>query len=82
MVGAQDKPLTPLLDELKALGVKVVPVGIGEHAKLSELNEMASENVTAFHFGEYESPRTLGKAVIQGKWRSLFSNRPSTVHEL
>ncbi|KAL9984405.1 hypothetical protein ACROYT_G006693 [Oculina patagonica] len=65
MVGARDKPLTPLLDELKALGVKVVPVGIGEHAKLSELNEMASKNVTALHFGEYESPRKLGKAIVQ-----------------
>ena len=67
MVGARYKPLTPLLDELKALGVKLVPVGVGEHAKLSELNKIASEDVTALHYGEYESPRTLGKAVIQGK---------------
>ena len=68
MVGARDKPLTPLLDELKELGVQLVPVGVGEHAKLSELNKIASEDVTALHYGEYESPRTLGTAIIQGKW--------------
>ena len=67
MVGAPDKSLTPLLDELKELGVKLVPVGVGEHPKLSELNKIASEHVTALHYGEYESPRTLGIAVIQGK---------------
>ena len=67
MVGARYKPLTPLLDELKALGVKLVPVGVGEHAKLSELNKIASEDVTALHYGECEWPGTLGTAVIRGK---------------
>ena len=67
MVGARDKPLTPLLDELKELGVQLVPVGVGEHAKLSELNKIASEDVIALHYGEYQSPRTLGTAIIQGK---------------
>ena len=71
MVGARDKPLTPLLDELKKLGVQLVPVGVGEHVKLSELNKIASENVTALHYGEYESPRTLGTAIIQGKLCSV-----------
>ena len=66
LVGARDRPLTPLLDELKELGVKLVPVGVGEHPKLSELSEIASEGVAALHYGEYESPRTLGRAVIQG----------------
>lgn len=67
MVGARDKPLTALLDELKELGVQLLPVGVGEHAKLSELNKIASEDVTALHYGEYESPKTLGTAIIQGK---------------
>jgi len=71
MVGARDKPLNPLLDELKKFGVKLVPVGVGEHAKLSELNKIASDDVTALHYGEYESPRTLGTAVIQGKLCSV-----------
>lgn len=67
MVGTRDKPLTSLLDEFKELGVQLVPVGVGDHAKLSELNKIASEEVTALHYGEYESPRTLGTAIIQGK---------------
>lgn len=71
MVSARGKPLEPLLDELKELGVKLVPVGVGEHAKLSELNKIASNDVTALHYGEYESPRTLGTAVIQGNLCSV-----------
>ena len=71
MVGARDKPLTPLLDELKELCVQLVPVGVGEHAKLSELNKIASQGVTALHYGEYESPRTLGTAITQGKLCSV-----------
>ena len=72
MVGARDKPLNPLLDELKEIGVKLVPVGVGERAKLSDLNKIASDDVTALHYGEYESPKTLGEAVIQGKLQRKF----------
>ena len=46
--------------------VNIVPVGIGACAKLSELNEMATKDGTARHFGEYESHETLGTAVLQG----------------
>ena len=46
--------------------VNIVPVGIGEYAKLSELNKMATKDGTARHFGEFESHETLGTAVIQG----------------
>ena len=61
--GRQQKQLAPLLNEIKAMGVKVVPVGIGEHPKLSELEEIAS---SALRFGDYESPKTIGKAIIHG----------------
>lgn len=74
MVKAQDKHLKHLLEELNTMHVKIVPVGIGEYAKLSELNGIASKHVTARHFGEYESPKTLGTAVIQGNQSLSFDH--------
>ena len=64
--------LLPLVEEAKMRGIILVPVGIGEYAELTGLTTIASTEMTAFHFGDYESPRTLGKAIIQGK-RSSFS---------
>ncbi|XP_058950960.2 uncharacterized protein [Pocillopora verrucosa] len=58
--------LQDLVEDIKDMQVNIVPVGIGEDAKLSELKKMATKDGTALHFGEYESPETLGTAVIQG----------------
>ena len=58
--------LQDLVEDIKDMQVNIVPVGIGENAKLSELKWMATKDGTALHFGEYESPETLGTAVIQG----------------
>ncbi|XP_066021554.1 uncharacterized protein [Pocillopora verrucosa] len=54
------------LEEIQEMQVNIVPVGIGAYAKLPELNKMATKDSTARHFGGYESPETLGTAVIQG----------------
>ena len=70
MVKANTETLQSLVKEIEDMQVNIVPVGIGEYAKLSELNKMATKDGTARHFGEYESPETLGTAVIQGNlWR-------------
>ena len=66
MVMADTKRPPLLLEEIQEMQVNIVPVGIGAYAKLSELNKMATKDGTARHFGEYESPETLGTAVIQG----------------
>ena len=58
--------LQRLVKDVKDMQVNIVPVGIGENAKLSQLKWMATKDGTALHFGEYESPETLGTAVIQG----------------
>ena len=58
--------LQDLVEDIKDMQVNIVPVGIGENAKLSELKKMVTKDGTALHFGEYESPETLGTAVIQG----------------
>ncbi|CAH3122215.1 unnamed protein product [Pocillopora meandrina] len=55
-----------LIEEIKEMNINIFPVGIGEHAKLSELIKMATKDGTARHFGEFESHETLGTAVIQG----------------
>ena len=69
-VEANTKRLPSLVKEIEDMQVNIVPVGIGEYAKLSELNKMATKDGTARYFGEYESPETLGTAVIQGNlWR-------------
>ena len=65
-VGANTEGLSPLVKEIEDMQVNIVPVGIGEYAKLSELNKMATKDGTARHFGEFESHETLGTAVIQG----------------
>ena len=66
MVKANTERLQSLVKEIEDMQVNIVPVGIGEYAKLSELNEMATKDGTARHFGEFESHETLGTAVIQG----------------
>ena len=66
MVKANTETLQSLVKEIEDMQVNIVPVGIGEYAKLSELNEMATKDGTARHFGEFESHETLGTAVIQG----------------
>ena len=58
--------LQRLVKDVKDMQVNIVPVGIGENVKLSELKKMVTKDGTALHFGEYESPETLGTAVIQG----------------
>ena len=65
-VGANTEELSSLVEEIKDMQVNIVIVGIGEYAKLSELNKMATKDGTARHFGEFESHETLGTAVIQG----------------
>ena len=66
MVKANTERLQSLVKEIEDMQVNIVPVGIGEYAKLSELNKMATKDGTARHFGEFESHETLGTAVIQG----------------
>ena len=69
-----NKDLHPTIDEVKRMGVQTVSVGIGDEAKLPELKKIASKNTTAFHFGEYETPRTIGKAIIRGKIIFFFAS--------
>ena len=68
-VKANTERLPPLLKKIEDMQVNIVPVGIGVCAKLSELNEMATKDGTARHFGEYESHETLGTAILQGNLR-------------
>ena len=79
-VMAKTKRPPPLLEEIQKMQVNIFPVGFGEYTKLSELNKMATEVGTARHFGEYESPETLGTAVIQGnlgRFKVMILKNPS-----
>ena len=66
MVKANAARLQSLLRGIEDMQVNIVPVGIGEYAKLSELNKIATKDGTALYFGEFESDETLGTAVIKG----------------
>ncbi|XP_022789486.1 uncharacterized protein LOC111329139 isoform X2 [Stylophora pistillata] len=80
-VTAKTENLKRVQKKIRDMQVNIVPVGVGDYAKLSELKVIATNDGTARRFGEYESPETLGTAVIQGSTRRLGSlsiagNRP------
>ncbi|XP_022789480.1 uncharacterized protein LOC111329136 [Stylophora pistillata] len=61
--------------ELEKKQVNIVPIGIGQYAKLSELKRMQTKDGTASHFGEHELPETLGTAIIQGiEGKDIYEN--------
>ena len=75
--GTED--LHPIVDELKEIGARIISVGIGADTTLSEMKKIASKNKTALHFGEYEAPKTLGKAIIHGNWNRFSCWIPENV---
>ena len=70
-VTAKTENLKRVQKKIRDMQVNIVPVGVGDYAKLSELKVIATNDGTARRFGEYESPETLGTAVIQGSTRRL-----------
>ena len=68
--------LTASLQAFKNLKISLVPVGVGEHARIDELSEIASPKIQPLHFGEYASPFRVGKAIIQGE--SVFKKPTCT----
>ena len=48
--------------------VFLVPVCVGDNVRLVDLKRFGS-----LYFGEYESSKAVGKAIIQRKYRHVFS---------
>lgn len=55
------------VEEIKTLGVKIVPVAFGTHVNLRELEKIKSTGSDVIHSGEYEDHRKVGKKILFGK---------------
>ena len=53
------------------MGIKTVPVGIGPHINIRELERIDREGSKVMHFGEYANPREAGKKIWHGMFRML-----------
>ena len=53
------------------MGIKIVPVGIGPHISIRELERIDREGSKVMHFGEYANPREAGKKIWHGMFRML-----------
>ena len=54
------------IQQIKEMGVKIVPVGIGSHIDIRELEKINSDGRKVMHFGEYANPEIVGKSVSYG----------------
>lgn len=48
------------------MGVKIVPVGIGSHIDIRELERINSDGRKVMNFGECANPEIVGKSVSYG----------------
>lgn len=46
--------------------IKLVPVAIGTHVIIRELQKIANDGQDIIHFGEYEEPETVSKRIWHG----------------
>ena len=53
------------------MGIKTVPVGIGPHINIRELERIDREGSKVMHFGEYANPREVAKKIWHGMFRML-----------
>ena len=53
------------------MGIKIVPVGIGPHINIRELERIDREGSKVMHFGEYANPRGVAKKIWHGMFRML-----------
>ena len=53
------------------MGIKIVPVGIGPHINIRELERIDREGSKVMHFGENANPREAGKKIWHGMFRML-----------
>ncbi|CAH3165027.1 unnamed protein product, partial [Porites evermanni] len=51
------------IQHIKEMGIKIVPVGIGSHIDIRELERINSDGRKVMHFGEYANPEIVGKSV-------------------
>lgn len=53
------------VEEIRTLPVKLLPIAIGRHVSLRELQKINNGREVPM-FGEYEDPKTIGTKIIHG----------------
>ena len=54
------------IKKVKEKGFKIVPVGIGPHIDIRELETINSDGHKVKRFGEYANPEIVGKSILHG----------------
>lgn len=54
------------------MGIKLVPVGIGSHINIRELERINNDGRDVIHFGEYENPKNVGRKIMHGTLQTLL----------
>lgn len=63
-------------NQVKALkGIKLLPVAVGPHANIRELETITDNKLDIIHFGEYEKPQTVSKRIWHGTEMNFCSQR-------
>ena len=52
--------------KIKEKGIKLVPVAIGPHINIRELERINNDGRKIMHFGEYTNPKNVGKKIWHG----------------
>lgn len=54
------------IEKIKEKGFKIVPVGIGPHIDIRELERINNDGSKVKRFGEYANPEIVGKNILHG----------------
>lgn len=54
------------IEKVKEKRFKIVPVGIGPHIDIRELERINSDGRKVKRFGEYANPEIVGKSILHG----------------
>ena len=52
--------------KVKEMGVNILPVGMGPHIDIRELEGINRDGHKIMHFVEYANPKTVGKSIFNG----------------
>ena len=67
--------------KVKEMGVNILPVGMGPHIDIRELEGISREGHKIMHFGEYADPKTVGNSILHGMFivDAGFALRPRSL---
>lgn len=60
------KDLEEEVKKVKEMGVNILPVGMGPHIDIRELEGINRDGHKIMHFGEYANPKTVGNSIFNG----------------